>query len=114
MDDRNEIFGGIECEPGQISEHRIRAQAAHEQRVAVGRRARGRFGAERSCAAGAVFHHHRLARRLAQSLRDDPRQRIGKPARRERHDDLDGLCGIILGARGSGRDERHGAQRSRE
>jgi hypothetical protein len=61
VDDRNEVLGRIEGEPGQVREHRVRAQPAHEQRVAVGRRARRGFGADRARAAGAVLDHDRLA-----------------------------------------------------
>ena len=114
MDDRDEILGGIEGEPREMREHRIRAQAAHEQRIAVGRRSGRGFGADRSGAPGAVFDHDRLAGCLGQPLRDDAGERIGKAARRERHDDLDRSRRVVLAPGGSSRERGDAAQRSGE
>jgi hypothetical protein len=71
-----------------------------QQRVAVGRAARHRFGADDPARARAVLHDHRAAERLAELLADQARQRVSGSARGERHDDLDRLRRVRLGEAG--------------
>jgi hypothetical protein len=77
-----------------------------QQRVAVGRRACRRFGADGVAGAGPVLDHQCLPLRAADLVGEQPCQRVGAAAGGRRHDDLDGAC--RLGRRG--RD----AQRARD
>jgi hypothetical protein len=52
--------------------------------------------ADHRVAAGPVVDDHRLAPILVHPLRQEPRGDIGRPARRERHDDVDRATGIIF------------------
>jgi hypothetical protein len=69
-------------------EHEI-AEAAHHQRVAVGRRRRGRLGADQRSGAGPVFDEERLADLLAQLAGQHPADDVVGAAGTERHDDPD-------------------------
>jgi hypothetical protein len=63
-------------------------RGAHEERVAVGLRARHEVGAYVSARAGPVLDHDRLAELLLQPLAHRPRKDVGEAAGRERRDDL--------------------------
>ena len=66
-----------------------RRRIGEQQRIAV-RRGLGRlFGADIAAGAGPVVDDHRLAPFLRQLLRHHAHQRVGRGARRRRHDDLD-------------------------
>ena len=77
--------------------HHQRRIDRHEQRVAVGRRLRGRLGADQRVGAGPVLDQDRLAPVLAHLLADDARHDVARAARRERHDDADRPVGIGAG-----------------
>ena len=67
----------------------MRGVHPRQQRQAVGRRFRHDLRADRGVGAGAVLDHDRLAPVLAHALADEARDDVGRPARRERHDDAD-------------------------
>ena len=85
-------------------QHRDRRQRQQE-RVAVGRSARGLRGAHRAAGAGLVHHHDRLLDQAAHHMGERPRGDVGHAARREGHEDLDGLgrIGILRHGRSRGR-----------
>src|SRR5438270_6454020 len=68
-------------------------------RVAVGSGALHLLRGDESVGAGLVFDDHALAERHGHVLRDDARDHVGRSTRGEAHDQLDGLRGVILGAR---------------
>ena len=70
--------------------HDMRSPMADTDRIAIGRRARDAADAERAGRAGRVLDDHRLPKRLAHALGKDARDRVGRPARRERHHQGDG------------------------
>ena len=96
----SERLGGIEIEIGEQHGVVSNVRADDEQRVTVRRCRRGRLGADAGAAAGAVLDDDILADPGLQMLRDDASQRVDRPARGERHDQLDGLRRIVL--RGDG------------
>src|SRR5262245_36390325 len=61
----------------------------HEQRVAVGRRLRRLARAEYAAGAADILDDHRLTEPLAQWLRDQPRNDVGRAAGHERNDQRD-------------------------
>ena len=73
---------------------------AEDQRVAVRLGARHRAGADDARRAGAVLDHDRLLEVGRRLLRDQPRQRVDRPAGRVGHDDGDGAArkGLRAGA----------------
>jgi hypothetical protein len=68
-----------------------RAERRHEQRVAVGRRALDERGADGAGGARLVVDDPGAAQLLGQLLRQHARDGVGGAARRERHDQRDGL-----------------------
>ena len=74
---------------------RVGAGRAERQRVAVGRRLGRGVGADRAAGARPVLDDHGLAEPLAQPLRHDAGDDVGRAARREADDELDGLVRII-------------------
>ena len=60
-----------------------------EQRVAVGRGTRRRFGADRTLRAGLVLDHHRLFQVAAEIVADHAAEHVGRAARGIGHDQLD-------------------------
>ena len=83
-----------------------RAVRADEQRVAVGRRARHRFGADAAAGAAAVVDHHRLAERARDPFADQAADDVGIAAGRERHDQMDRP--VRIGGEGCARHEARG------
>jgi hypothetical protein len=81
---------------------------ADAQRVAVGRRLDRAADADAGAGAGDVLDHDGLAERDAHALAEDARQRVGRPAGRERHHHGDGARRILLGGDGSGQCDEHG------
>ena len=71
--------------------HRVRRQRAHQQRVAIARRARDQLCTEAAAGAGTVVDQHRLAEALGQPGPDQPGADVEWTARRERDDEADGL-----------------------
>ena len=71
-------------------------------RIAVGRRAHRAADAERAAGAGDILDQDRLPERLPHALAEHARQRIGRPAGGEWHDDGDRFRWIVL--RTGGRD----------
>jgi hypothetical protein len=105
--DRHEILQRV---VGQIVVERLvdgDGGRGEQQRIAVGRRPRCNGHAGIAASAAAVVDDHRLAQRLLQGERDDARNDVGRPARRERHDQGDHALGIGS-VRGHGDDERRG------
>jgi hypothetical protein len=74
-------------------------RACEQQRVAVGRRDRGRLGADGRAAAGFVVDHDRLAELALQLLRQQAREDVVRRARRVGHDDSNWLARKTLGLR---------------
>ena len=72
------------------------AVGGHDQRVAVGLRMGGHFGGDIAVGAGAVLDEERLAHRLGQALRQQPRGDVGRAAGRDRHQHLDRPRRILL------------------
>ena len=90
------------------------AQAADEQRIAVGRRVDGGLGADDGAGAGAVFHHHALPQPLAELVGQQPADDVVAAGRPDRHDDLDRTVGIVLrGGAAGGEPERRQRERER-
>src|SRR5205807_1287514 len=77
----------------------VRAGVPDRQRVAVGRGARHLADAERAARPGDILDQHRLAERALHGLGQQPRQRVGRPARRIGHHEADGPGGEGFGAR---------------
>jgi hypothetical protein len=96
--DRREV---LERVVGQRLVHmRIDRMGADQQAqcVAIGRGPRQRVGADDVVAAGLVVDDDGLPECFGQLLADRARQHIGRTARRQRHDDADGLrrVGLLL------------------
>ena len=68
------------------------------QRITVRRGFGAKGHTDVASGAGVIFDHHRLTHVGADPLADDPRKRIGRPARRERNDQSNRLTGV--GVRG--------------
>ena len=83
------------------------AYRVDDQRIAVGRGAHHRLGADIAAAARAVLDDERLPQLFSELLRDAARQQIGGAARGEGDDDLHGLGGVGRGLCLAG--ERHEA-----
>jgi hypothetical protein len=81
---------------------------ADAQRVAVGCRFDGAGDADACARAGDVLDHDRLAERLAHALAQDAGERVGRAARRERHDHRNGARRILLGECVAGERTEHG------
>ena len=75
------------------------SRACEQQRVAIGRRDRGRLGANRRAAAGLVVDDDRLAKLALQLLRQQPHHDVIRRPRRVGHDDPDRLARKALGNR---------------
>ena len=109
--DRSEIFRGVVGHAAvQARVQRLRADAAHEDRVAVGRAPSDELGADVAARPGAVFNQHRLAPGLGNPAADDAREHVGDAAGGEGHDVADRLLGMALPRQGRGRGEQGGAQ----
>ena len=85
--DVGEILDRVEA---RILVHRrrqhVRRHAGGDQRVAVRRRARGRFGADQPAAAGAVLDEELLAERSAELLGEHPAEQVVRAAGHIGHD----------------------------
>ena len=62
----------------------MRGQRAHQQRVAIPRRARDQLRAEAAAGAGTVVDKHRLTETFRQLAADQPCAGVERAARRER------------------------------
>jgi hypothetical protein len=93
---RCEIFHRVVAERHQVRIGGDVGVAAHHQRIAVGRGARHRFGADAAVRADAVLDHHRLADAFGELRADDARREIGAAAGGKGDDDADGAHGIVL------------------
>ncbi len=90
--DRHQILGGIERHfriDVRIDRHH--ATRAHQQRIAVWRRFCHRLAANVAARATLVLHHHGLAKRFLQRLRQRTGDLVRSAAGREVNDDLDGF-----------------------
>ena len=75
--------------------------------VAVGIGSRDKLGADAAAgAAAAVLHDDALTEDGAEPIGNDARHAVGRPARRERHDEFDRAIGIVLGLREIGAEQR--------
>jgi hypothetical protein len=82
---------GPRCGIGGVRARRL------QQRVAVGRRLPDALGADLASGARHVLDDHRLTQKLVHARLRDAHGRIGRSARRKRHDDLDRLAWECLG-----------------
>ena len=90
MRDRLQIFQYAEREAAHnIGADRQRADRRITYGVTVGYRTRDQFHAYHQRAAGTVVHHHLLLQLLHKFRADQPRDGIGRAARRLRHDQPD-------------------------
>ena len=118
--DRHDVAQEIEL---QIVVERGAGGVGHadgEQRVAVGRGAHDRLGADVAARAGTVLDHERLAELLRERLRDDPHKDVDRAAGRKADDDAHrpvrpGLRRRVADAReqGSARERKDRAARER-
>jgi len=76
-------------------EHQARLRA-HEDRVSVGRRLRGRLGADRLACAGPVVDHHWLTHAFRKVLAQRTREAVAQAARRVGDDEADGTARVRL------------------
>ena len=81
---------GVQC---QVDCQRRRR---HQQRVAVGCRARHRTGGDIAAGAGTVLDHDALAEARLDLMRNQPRQGVGDPSGRESDEEGDGACRVLL------------------
>src|SRR5262249_61947852 len=88
------------------------ALGAHEQRVAVGRRARDVEPGQRSVLARAVFDHDALLECGAEVLSEDASDRVAAAPGAERNNDRDRLARIALCTCASRKRLRRGGTRS--
>ena len=101
--DRDEVARRVVLDVRRQHRRRdMRAHAARQQRVAVGRRGRDPAAADGAAGAADVLDHQRLAEHLAHLVGDDARDHVARTAGREGHDHGDGTGGIVLGVDGSG------------
>src|SRR6266700_3979373 len=98
-----------------FQEDRIHQQRERreQQRVAVGRGSRHGLGGDDGVRAGLVLDDEGLAERSGHVLRDDARDHVGGPGRRETDDELYRLCWVALsrgaaGKRAQGGDKQRG------
>ena len=108
--DRCEVLAFIAGVLGEAERDGQRRIGAEQDRVAVRRALRDRAGADRAAGAAAVVDHDRLLERVAQLVGDGAGDDAGAAARRERNDQRDRLCRIIL--RAARFRERRGRQRA--
>src|SRR5690606_214050 len=95
---RLEIVDGIDLQLAvQVGVDGVRADRAHEQRVAVGLGAGGHLHADVAAGAVAVLDDDAFTELAAQVLADDSGQDVGGAAGGEGHDDGDRLGGEVLG-----------------
>jgi hypothetical protein len=87
-----------------------------QDRVAVRRGARHARGADHAAGAADRFDHKLLSKRLRHAVGENARDRVGRAARRERHDQGHRPAGIGLRCEGSGgrRGETGGKQDRRQ
>jgi hypothetical protein len=78
---------------------------AEDQRVAVGRGLAYFHRGDGAVGAGLVLHHHRLAENLAERLRDDAHDDVGRRSGAERHHDADRLGRELCCRRSGGQHE---------
>jgi hypothetical protein len=111
LGDRREVADRVVA--GIAEEAGIHHEAAgrHEQRVAVGRRARGEHGADIAAGTTAILDHHRLAQRRREPVGEDARHDVGGPARTEGHHDAQRAAGPGLREGGGGDQGRQREQR---
>jgi hypothetical protein len=93
------------CQIAQVVERRLglrkigdqhRAHVRHQQRVAVGLRARNEFSADQAGSTRPRFEQDLLPPLLGHFLADQPAQDVGSPAGRVRRDETDRARGISL------------------
>ena len=107
--DQREVLDGI---PGQVLHHgRIAGVIAiilQQDRMPIRRRARHGIDRKVAIGAGAVFHHHWLAERLAHGFLKQPGGEICPPARRVWHHHGDGPVreGRLRAKAGGGGEQR--------
>ena len=86
-------------------------EMVQQDRVAVGLGAHNTIAADRPACTGNVLHHDGLAEYPAHAFRRNARDRIGRPARCERHDHGDRpLRKVLGGCVGGGQNHQGGKQ----
>src|SRR5262249_18345313 len=107
---RDEIL--VDVEGNLAIERRVHhdARRGEQDGVAIARRTRGLPHAEIAAGAGDVLDVELFAKFLRQFLRHQPCDDVGDASGRERHDDLDGLAGVLLGKSRARNNERHCAR----
>jgi hypothetical protein len=81
-----------------------------QQGIAVRLRLGRARGAEGAAGAADILDDHLLTERLGHGFGDQPRDRVGRPAGRERHDDGDRIVRIVLRQNRRGRHRRQANQ----
>ena len=106
--DRCQIGQRIECELAVERMVGREPDARHHQAMAVGRRFHHLQRAGVGVAAGTIERDERLPEPLAEAFGNEPRQKVGTAAGRERHDELDRSrrIGLRLHRGGNAREEQ--------
>ena len=114
--DEADIFEGVQRVVGELAVERgagRHADVVEQQRVAVRLGAGDAAGAQRAAGAADILDDDLLAEILGHGFGDQARDRVGRAAGRERHDDGDRAVGIGLGgSRKRGRRECRGGKQS--
>jgi hypothetical protein len=109
--DRDQVLVRVERHLGvERRVDRLDTAGAHEQRVAVGRRARGLCAAEVAAGAGLVLDRYRMAEDLLSSLAVAREGDVDRARGRERADQAQRLGREILG--GGGQREQQAAAKA--
>ena len=89
LGDRRKVFHWIDRHlRDQVLVHAEVAKRAHEKCVAVGRRARGQFGADHAARPAAIFDHNLLAPALPELGREDAGGNVSAAASGKCNDDF--------------------------
>ena len=110
--DVGEVGQRVERQLAVQRRRRGHAVVVDQEGIAVGRGARHVRGRQRAARAGTVLDHDALAQRLRHGGAQAARHHVGRTARRERHDQRDGMIGIAaLGHGGTAGQAAQGQQR---
>ncbi len=115
----NRLPYGLEVSQGIVPEPRLdrriddEARKHHEQRVTVARGARGELVADHRPGARTILGDHRLPETFRHVLPEEPARHVGRAARREGHDDAQGLRGKRLCMNGTRQPSERNQQRQK-
>ena len=111
--DRLEILLRVIAQVGiERGRRGVRAHVTGDERVAIGSGARGAGRANRAAGADDILDHGLLAEMAREDVRHDPACDVGRPARRERHDDRHSLGRVVLRLRTGYAREHHKRRRN--